>query len=47
MYPDMFALMSDLQDMGESASSWNRPLSLNRDALFAAASIYNGKSYIY
>ncbi|XP_014668915.1 PREDICTED: NADH dehydrogenase [ubiquinone] 1 alpha subcomplex assembly factor 5-like isoform X2 [Priapulus caudatus] len=40
-YPSMFELMHDLQGMGESNAAWNRPLSLKRDTLLAAASIYS------
>lgn len=38
-YPSMFELIEDLQGMGESNCSWNRPLHLNRDTLLSAASV--------
>ncbi len=43
-YPSMFELMDDLRGMGESNAVLSRPLRLNRDVLFAAASIYDGKA---
>lgn len=38
-YPSMFELIEDLQGMGESNCSWNRPLNLNKDILISAASV--------
>lgn len=35
--------MNDLRFMGESNATVHRPLRLNRDVLFAASAIYNGK----
>ncbi|KAK9880179.1 hypothetical protein WA026_010052 [Henosepilachna vigintioctopunctata] len=46
-YPSIFELMWDLKGMAESNASFNRPVHLNRDSLFAAAAIYSefhGKS---
>ncbi|KCV73329.1 hypothetical protein H696_00870 [Fonticula alba] len=39
-YPDMFALLSDLQAMGESSADVQRQPSLSKDTLIAAAAIY-------
>lgn len=41
-YPDMFALMEDLQDMGESNAVKIRQANLPRDVLTAASEIYRG-----
>ncbi|KAK9472411.1 S-adenosyl-L-methionine-dependent methyltransferase [Dipodascopsis tothii] len=40
-YPDMFALMRDLQAMGESNSVFVRPHVIPRDVLLAAQAIYS------
>jgi len=39
-YPSMFELMFDLKGMAENNAIWKRRLHLNRETLFAAASIY-------
>lgn len=39
-YPNMFELMYDLKGMAENNAAFNRPLTLNRDALLAASTIY-------
>lgn len=41
-YPNMFCLMDDLRNMGESNAAWNRPLHVHRDVLLAASAIYDG-----
>lgn len=41
-YPDMFALIEDLQDMGESNAVKIRQANLPRDVLTAASAIYKG-----
>jgi len=38
----MFELMTDLKGMGENNAAWKRKIRINRDTLFAAASIYKG-----
>lgn len=40
-YPSMFELLHDLRGMAESNAAFNRPLTINRDVLIAASSIYN------
>ncbi|KAA0190429.1 S-adenosyl-L-methionine-dependent methyltransferase [Fasciolopsis buskii] len=40
-YPNMFCLMDDLRNMGESNAAWNRPLHVHRDVLLAASAIYD------
>ena len=39
-YPSMFELLQDLKGMAESNAAFNRPLTLSRDVLLSAASIY-------
>lgn len=39
-YPTMFELLTDLQEMGESNSLWNRSVHLDRSIILAAAAIY-------
>lgn len=39
-YPTMFELMHDLKGMAENNAAFNRPLTLSRDTMLAAASIY-------
>lgn len=39
-YPSMFELINDLRAMGESNAAFNRPLTISRDVLLAASSIY-------
>uniref|UniRef100_A0A5S6R482 Arginine-hydroxylase NDUFAF5, mitochondrial n=1 Tax=Trichuris muris TaxID=70415 RepID=A0A5S6R482_TRIMR len=39
-YPDMFALLYNLQGMAESSASWLRAECLRRDVLYAASAIY-------
>jgi NADH dehydrogenase [ubiquinone] 1 alpha subcomplex assembly factor 5 len=40
-YPSMFELLYDLKGMAESNATYNRPLTIGRDVLLAASSIYN------
>ncbi|VDP76421.1 unnamed protein product [Echinostoma caproni] len=40
-YPNMFCLMDDLRNMGESNAALNRPLHMHRDVLLAASAIYD------
>lgn len=40
-YPSMFELLQDLKGMAESNAAFNRPLTLSRDVLLSASSIYN------
>ncbi|KFD51430.1 hypothetical protein M513_07643, partial [Trichuris suis] len=39
-YPNMFALLYDLQGMAESSATWLRAECLRRDVLYAASAIY-------
>lgn len=39
-YPSMFELLNDLKGMGENNAAFNRPLTINRDVLLAASTIY-------
>lgn len=39
-YPSMFELLHDLKAMGESNAAFNRPLTISRDVLLAASTIY-------
>lgn len=39
-YPSMFELLHDLKGMGESNAAFNRPLTISRDVLLAASTIY-------
>lgn len=41
-YPSIVELMEDLRAMGESNATWQRPSSMSRDELMAAAAIYKG-----
>ncbi|XP_025412745.1 arginine-hydroxylase NDUFAF5, mitochondrial [Sipha flava] len=40
-YPSMFELMWDLKGMGENNAALKRPLRLNKDTMFSAATLYN------
>lgn len=40
-YPSMFELLHDLKGMGESNAAYNRPLTVSRDVLLAASTIYD------
>ena len=40
-YPSMFELLNDLKGMGESNAAFNRPLTISRDVLLAASTIYD------
>lgn len=40
-YPSMFELMWDLKGMGESNAVLKRPLRLNKDTMFSAATLYD------
>ena len=39
-YPSMFELLHDIKAMGESNATFNRPLTISRDVLLAASTIY-------
>jgi NADH dehydrogenase [ubiquinone] 1 alpha subcomplex assembly factor 5 len=39
-YPNMLELMFDLKGMAENNAAINRPLTINRDVLLAASTIY-------
>lgn len=40
-YPNMFELLHDLKGMGESNAAFNRPLTISRDVLLSASTIYD------